>query len=176
MPGDGAPGRNASPCASSTTCSLARRRGSRSPRSGRPARRPAPRRRRAGRCTCRTCARCRLGVVLRHVVRAGQRAVLAAEALIVEVLDDAGDRILLVGVHRAAVHARRIEAVMAGRRDGLLHRRLRACRRASRPTARQVSSSSRPFRVWHAVTHALQPVQRVEVDLEARTAGPARGG
>ena len=58
-------------------------------------------------------------VKLRHVVRAGERAVLAAEALVVEVLDDPGDRVLLVGVDRAGVQAGRVEAVVAGRRDVL---------------------------------------------------------
>ena len=57
--------------------------------------------------------------VLRRLVRTGERAVLAAEALVVEVLDDAGDRILLVGLHRTCVHAGGIQAVMAGRRDVL---------------------------------------------------------
>ena len=30
----------------------------------------------------------------------------------------------------------------------------------SRPTERHVSPASKPFRLWHAVTHALQPEQR----------------
>ena len=57
--------------------------------------------------------------VLRRLVGTGERAVLAAEALVVEVLDDAGDRVLLVGLHRTRVHAGGIQAVVAGRRDVL---------------------------------------------------------
>jgi hypothetical protein len=63
-----------------------------------------------------------LRVVLRDVVRAGERAVLAADALIVEVLDDAGDRLLLVGADRAADQARRVEAVVARRARSRPHR------------------------------------------------------
>ena len=101
----------------------------------------------------------RLRVVLRHLVRAGEHAVLAADALVVEVLDDAGDRVLLVRVHRAAVQARRVEAVVAGGRDVCCTGAwLRAAVQAGRPS-RQVSSSSSPFRLWQAATHALQPVQ-----------------
>ena len=40
-----------------------------------------------------------------HLVGARERAVAAADALVVEVDDDAGDRVLLVGVDRAAVQA-----------------------------------------------------------------------
>ena len=59
-------------------------------------------------------------VVFRHVVRAFQHAILAANALVVQMLDDAGARILLVGEHGAAGHARRIGAMVAGGGDGLL--------------------------------------------------------
>src|SRR5205085_2861104 len=64
-----------------------------------------------------------LRVELRNLVRAREEAVLAADALIIEVPNDPGDRILLVRLHRATVHARGIHAVVAGRRHGLLHRR-----------------------------------------------------
>ena len=60
--------------------------------------------------------------ILRDVVGTGQRAVLAAEALVVEVPDDPGDRVLLVGVHRAGRQAGRVEAVVAGGRHVLEHR------------------------------------------------------
>ena len=60
--------------------------------------------------------------ILRHVVGAFQHAVLAANTLIIKVLDDAGNGIFFVGKHRAAVEALRIDAVMAGGGDGLLNR------------------------------------------------------
>ena len=59
--------------------------------------------------------------VLRRVVRTGQRAVLAPEALVVEMLDDARHRILLIGVDGARVHAGRVEAVVTRGRDMLHH-------------------------------------------------------
>src|SRR6185295_18231666 len=65
-----------------------------------------------------------LAVELRHLVRAGEHAVLAADALVVQVAHDAGRGILLVRAHRAAVHARRVQAVVAGGRHGLLHGRV----------------------------------------------------
>ena len=49
------------------------------------------------------------------VVGAGQCAVLAAEALVVEMLDDPRDRVLLVGIDRASIQASRVEAVVARR-------------------------------------------------------------
>ena len=71
-------------------------------------------------------------VIFRHVVRAGQRAILTAEALIVQVPHDAGHRILFIRVDRAGTHAARFEAVMAGRRDVLHHRfRRRAANKKS---------------------------------------------
>ena len=57
--------------------------------------------------------------VLRRLVGAGQRAVPAAEALVVEVLHDPRDRVLLVGIHGTGVQAGRVETVVAGRRDVL---------------------------------------------------------
>ena len=71
-----------------------------------------------------------------------------------------GDRVLLVGLHRAAVHAGRVQAVVAGGRHVLLHRRRAAAAeeqadRRARPRRRRARSGcGRP------VTHALQPVQR----------------
>jgi hypothetical protein len=64
-------------------------------------------------------------VVLRRVVGTHQGAVRAADALIVEVFDDAGDRVLFVGLNRAAEHAGGFEAVMAGAGHRLLGGRLR---------------------------------------------------
>src|SRR6185436_16486502 len=66
-----------------------------------------------------------LGAVLGGVVRAHQGAVLAADALVVEVADDAGHRILLVALHRAAGHAGGIDAVVTRGGDRLLGGRLR---------------------------------------------------
>ena len=64
-------------------------------------------------------------VVLGRVVGAHQDAVLAADALVIEVLDDAGDRILLVGLDRAAGQAGGLQAVVARGGDGLLRGGLR---------------------------------------------------
>ncbi len=64
--------------------------------------------------------------VARHVVGTLQHAILAANALVVEVPDDARDGVLFIGQHRAALHAGRFDAVMAGGRDVLDHRGLAA--------------------------------------------------
>src|SRR5690606_13718670 len=64
-------------------------------------------------------------VVLRYLVGTRERAVLTADALVIEVLDDPRALILLVGTYRAAVHAGGIEAVVAGGCNGLLDRGLR---------------------------------------------------
>ena len=107
-----------------------------------------------------------LAVELRHLVRAGEHAVLAADALVVEVADDAGRGILLVGLHRAAVHAGRVEAVMAGGRDRLLHGRLAR-------TAVQEADAAPGLVVVEAVQAVaggdagLAPRAGVEVDAEA---------
>ena len=61
-------------------------------------------------------------VVFRHIVGALQNAVLAADALVIEVADDAGDRILFVRQDGASVEATRVRAVVAGGGDGLLVR------------------------------------------------------
>ena len=111
---------------------------------------------------------------LGHVVRAGERAVLAADALVVEVLDDPGDRVLLVGVDRAAVEAGRVEAVVAGRGHVLEHRQRR------RPADEQADVAPG--------LAVVQPVQRVagrharlaaraavEVDLEGELLAGAGG-
>src|SRR5262249_9937148 len=66
------------------------------------------------------------GVVLGRLVRAGERAVLAADAGIRQIPHDAGARILFVRFGGTAYHARGLEAVVARRRDGLLNRRERA--------------------------------------------------
>ena len=89
--GSGAAGRKTAASASSTTCSLiddANR--DRLVRTGLHARRRLAHRQ-PRRAHVALADDALAGVILRHVVRAGQRAVLAAEALIVEMLDDAGD-------------------------------------------------------------------------------------
>src|SRR5688572_30163805 len=58
-----------------------------------------------------------LGVVLRHAVRTVPGAVLATDTGVGAVLDDAGERILRIGVDRAALEARRLEAVIAPHRQ-----------------------------------------------------------
>src|SRR6185436_1781934 len=107
-----------------------------------------------------------LAVELRHLVRAGEDAVLAADALVIEVADDAGRGILFVSLHRAAVHARRVQAVMASGRDRLLHGRLGR-------TAVQEADAAPGFVVVEAVQAVaggdagLAPGAGVEVDPEA---------
>ena len=58
--------------------------------------------------------------IFRDVVGALENAVGAADALVVEVADDAGVLVLFVGTDRAAVHAAGILAMVAGGGDGLL--------------------------------------------------------
>ncbi len=99
------------------------------------------------------------GVEPGGVVRTGQRAVLAADALVVEVPDDPRDRVLLVGIHRAGRQAGRVEAVVTRRRHVLEHRQA-GTPPTIRPTSRQDSPSSSPLSAWQAVTHALHPEQR----------------
>src|SRR5690606_5422312 len=60
-------------------------------------------------------------VVFGNVIRAFQHAVLAADALIIQMSDNARERILLVREHRAAVETGGIRTMMTGRRDGLLN-------------------------------------------------------
>src|SRR5690606_19850250 len=63
-------------------------------------------------------------VVLRHFVGAGESAVLAADTLIVEMLDDARFGVFLVGAYRTAVHASWIQAMVTSGGDRLLDRGL----------------------------------------------------
>ena len=58
-------------------------------------------------------------VVFGNVVGTGQNAVLAADALIVEVPHDPGHLVLFIGPHGTDVEARRIETMMARRGDVL---------------------------------------------------------
>ena len=62
--------------------------------------------------------------ILRHFVGALEDAILAADALIIEVPDDAGGWIFFVGEHGASIEAGRIDAVMTRGRDGLLERKI----------------------------------------------------
>ena len=58
-----------------------------------------------------------LSVILGHVVGTFQNAVLAANALIVQMPDNAGDPVLFIGVDRTTVQAGWIDTVMAGGGD-----------------------------------------------------------
>ena len=60
--------------------------------------------------------------ILRHVVWAFPSAILATDALVIEVANDAGYRVFVVRVDRTTVHTSRIHAVMTGGGDRLLHR------------------------------------------------------
>jgi len=55
-----------------------------------------------------------LRIVTRHVVWTFQNAVLAPDALIVQMLDDPGRRIFFVSIDRTSVETCRINAMMAG--------------------------------------------------------------
>ncbi len=55
-----------------------------------------------------------------NIVWALENAVGAADALIIEVADNAGIRVLFISSNRAAIHASRVFAVVASRGDGLL--------------------------------------------------------
>ena len=60
--------------------------------------------------------------IFRHIIWALQNAILAADALVIEVTDDPGHRIFVIGVHGTAVHARGIKTVVTRGRDRLLNR------------------------------------------------------
>ena len=113
--------------------------------------------------------------VLRRFVGTGERAVLATEALVVEVLDDTGDRVLLVGLHRTRVHAGGVEAVVAGGRDVLDDRETPA------PAVQQPDVAPRLFLLETvqgvAGRHArLAAGTGVEIDVEGvLLAGSRRG-
>ena len=95
--------------------------------------------------------------VLGRLVGTGQRAVLAPEALVIEVLDDARDRVLLVGLHRAGVHAGRVEAVVAGGRHVLDDRQAPAA------AVQQADVAPRLF-----VLEAVEPVTGCDARLAPR--------
>ena len=58
--------------------------------------------------------------ILRHFVRTFEDAILASDALVIEMANDPGDWIFFVGENRAAVQAGGINAVMASSGDSLL--------------------------------------------------------
>ena len=66
-------------------------------------------------------------VVFRNVVRAHEQTILTADALVVEVFDDAGDGVFLVGIDRAALKTARLKTVMAGAGHGLCSEFRRTC-------------------------------------------------
>ena len=66
------------------------------------------------------------GAVLRRFIGAGENAVLAADALVVEVVHNAGERVFFIRAHGTPMHAGRLQTVMACGGHGFLHRRLRA--------------------------------------------------
>ena len=59
-----------------------------------------------------------------HVVGALQDAILTADALVIEMPYDSGNRIFLVGINRASVEAGRLDAMVAGGRHVLQHGKL----------------------------------------------------
>lgn len=63
-----------------------------------------------------------LGRILRHFIGTHHGAILAAKALIVEMLDDAREWVFLISLDRAAIQATRVNAMMAGCRDVLNNR------------------------------------------------------
>lgn len=68
--------------------------------------------------------------ILGHVVRAFEHAILAADALVIEMMNDPGGGIFLVGKNRAARGAGGIDAVVAACGDRLKVRRFRSMDRA----------------------------------------------
>src|SRR5262249_27576573 len=60
--------------------------------------------------------------IFRHVIGTLQNAILAADALIIEMPDNSGERVFVVSVDRATVHASRIDAMVTRRRHSLLNR------------------------------------------------------
>ena len=104
-------------------------------------------------------------VELRHVVRALQDAVAAADALVVEVAHDAGDRILFIGEHGAAVEARGILAMVARGRDGLRERMAAVGTDELADIAPRLGVVEAVERVAGGDT-ALAPGAGIEVDLE----------
>ncbi len=63
-----------------------------------------------------------LGMKLGDVIRAGERAVAAAKALVVQMLDNPGERVFLEGIDRARIEAGGVEAMVTRRGDMLKHR------------------------------------------------------
>ena len=82
----------------------------------------------------------RLGI-LWHFIRTHHHAVLAADALVIEMTNNTGDRILVVGQHRTTIQTARVNAMMACGRYVLLK-----CRCAS-------TCSIIPGRITHEQTH-----------------------
>ena len=62
--------------------------------------------------------------VMRHFVRTFEHAILATDALIIEVPNNSGEGIFFVSQDRATVQARRIDTVMTSGRDCLLVRQI----------------------------------------------------
>ena len=83
--------------------------------------------------------------ILRHVIGALHRAVLAADALVIEMAHDSGFGILVVSEHRATLEAGGFEAMMASGCHRLQIWLSGFAMPVINPTSRQVSSSSSPF-------------------------------
>ena len=60
--------------------------------------------------------------ILRHIVGAHQDAILATDALVIEVEDNSGQLILFIREHRTAIEACRVDAMVARRGNELLKR------------------------------------------------------
>jgi hypothetical protein len=52
--------------------------------------------------------------IFRNIVRTFENTILAADALVIEMADDAGVRIFLVREDRAAIETGRVDAMVAG--------------------------------------------------------------
>jgi len=79
--------------------------------------------------------------ILRHVVGTFQDAVAAADALVVEVADDAGDGVFVVGEHGAAFEAAWLNTVVAGGGDNLLERNNAVARESGRSRSEEAANS-----------------------------------
>ena len=104
-------------------------------------------------------------VVLGNIIRTGQRAVLTTEALVIQMPDNAGDRVLLVRIHGTSGHAGWFETMMAGRSD-VLHGRI------GRSAAEQQSNVAPGFVLIKSVQRmtcgdaCLAPTTTIQIHIE----------
>src|SRR6185437_284287 len=105
-----------------------------------------------------------LRVVLRHAIGAVPRTVLASNACIRTVAHDAGDAVLRVGVHWAASHACRFQALIASHRYVVSPRiRIRASFNLPHSSPQDVGGIAILFVASHYTAFAPDALRHVEV-------------